>query len=442
MSALLESLAAGFEQLPHREALGLGASRREFLEAAIADGLPTPRRERWKYTSLRALEQRRFALPHQQEASDAKLDEELPSAPRMVFVDGRFDAGRSDLSGLPDGVDLRPLSEGLDGDDPREVNVLGRRWEEADAGFWRLNAALAVEGVLLRIGPGIEIAAPLHLAFVTTEVSSASGQDLGVHLRHRIELREGARATVVEHHLGQGDERPLLNCISHIHLKPGATLEHVRVQRAAAGASLIARTEAVLAKQATYRLLSLELGAVLSRHELAIDLQGNGAHAEVRGLVRSRERQHVDTQLMLRHQSPQASSDTQWRAIAGGRSRAIFHGGILIAEGADGSDARLQTRNLLLTDKAEIDAQPVLEIHADEVKASHGATVGQLDERALFYLRSRGLPEAEARHLLVFAFCRSLLEGVSDTELRSQLERMVKHSLLPSSAGNDGGVPA
>ena len=433
MSALLDSLAAGFEQLPRRDALGLGASRREALDAAVAEGLPTSRQERWKYTSLRALEQRQFMLPYQCEATVADVDVELPLAPRLVFVDGSFDVLRSDLRGLPEGVELQPLSRGLQGDDPREVNVLGRRWEEDDAGFWRLNAALAVEGALLRIGPDVEVDAPLHLVFVTT----AGGQDVGVHLRHRIELREGSRATLVEHHVGQGGERPLLNSVSHVHLKPGAALEHVRVQRAAAGASLIARTEAVLAKEATYRLLSLELGAALSRHELAIDLQGCDARAEVRGLVRSRERQHVDTQLMLRHQSPQASSDTQWRAIAGGRSRAIFHGGILIAEGADGSDAQLETRNLLLTDSAEIDAQPVLEIHADEVKASHGATIGQLDERALFYLRSRGLPEVDARRLLVFAFCRSLLEGVSDADLQSQLERVVKKSLF-----NDGEAVA
>ncbi|MEZ5483918.1 MAG: Fe-S cluster assembly protein SufD [Lysobacteraceae bacterium] len=433
MSALLESLAAGFEHLPQRDALGLGATRREALDAAIADGLPTSRQERWKYTSLRALDQRQFVLPDQNNGKAVVVEAELPSAPRLVFVDGVFDAGRSDLAGLPEGVELLPLSQGLQGDDPREVNVLGRRWQEADAGFWRLNAALAVEGALLRIGPGIEIDVPLHLVFVTT----SGEQDVGVHLRHRIELREGAGATLVEHHIGQGGERPLLNSVGHIHLKPGAMLEHVRVQRAAAGASLIARTEAVLAKNATYRLLSLELGAVLSRHELAIDLQGSEAHAEVRGLVRSRERQHVDTRLMLRHQSPGASSDTQWRAIAGGRSRAVFHGGILIAEGADGSDAALETRNLLLTDSAEIDAQPVLEIHADEVKASHGATIGQLDERALFYLRSRGLPEAEARRLLVFAFCRSLLEDVSNEALQSQLAGVVKQSLF-----NDGEAVA
>ena len=438
MSALLESLAAGFEQLPHRDALGLGAARRESMDAALVGGLPTPRRERWKYTSLRALEQRRFVLPHQQDASDAEIDTVLPPAPRMVFVDGRFDAGRSDLSGLPDGVSLHALSAGLAGDDPRQVNVLGRRWNTDDAGFWRLNAALAVEGALLRIEQGVRVQPPLHLVFVT----SARGQNLGIHLRHRLELREGAHATVVEHHLGHAGERPLLNSVCHVHLKPSTVLEHIRVQRAAAGASLIARTEAVLAKQATYRLLSLELGAALSRHELAIDLQGKGAHAEIRGLVRSRERQHVDTQLMLRHQLPQASSDTQWRAIAGGRSRIIFHGGILIDEGADGSDAALETRNLLLTDTAEIDAQPVLEIHADEVKASHGATIGQLDDRALFYLRSRGLPEAEARRLLVFAFCRSLLEGVSDTGLQAQLERVVKQSLLPDHAENDAEAVA
>ncbi|MCB1559542.1 MAG: Fe-S cluster assembly protein SufD [Xanthomonadales bacterium] len=433
MSALLESLVAGFDQLPRRDVLGLGASRREALDAAIADGLPTTRRERWKYTALRALEQRRFVLPHQRQIDESDLDAELPPAPRMVFVDGRFDALRSSLSALPDGVELLPLSAGLDGDSERKVNVLGRRWTEEDAGFWRLNAALAVEGALLRLEEGVRLPEPLHLVFVTT----GSATDLAVHLRHRIELREGARATLVEHHIGQADERPLLNQVCHVHQKPRTLLEHVRIQRAASGASMVARTEAVLAREATYRLLSLELGAGLSRHDLAIDLQGQDAHAEVRGLVRCRDRQHVDTQLMLRHQLPQTTSDTQWRAIAGGRSRAVFHGGILIAEGADGSDAALETRNLLLTDSAEIDAQPVLEIHADEVKASHGATIGQLDERALFYLRSRGLPEAEARRLLVFAFCRSLLEGVSDEALQSELARVVKQSLF-----NDGEAVA
>nr|WP_051239857.1 Fe-S cluster assembly protein SufD [Arenimonas composti] len=386
-------------------AQGLGEARRAALAAALADGLPGARTERWKYTSLRALSARTFVPPPAQPAAvDAARIAAIP-APRLVFVNGVHAPGLSDLAGLPAGVELRPLSAALAGDDPRAVAVLGRRFNHADEVFARFNAALATEGVLLRLAEGAVAEAPLHLVFVATPAEG----DVAAHLRHLIELRAGARATVVEHHLGEGAHRHLHNHVCHVHLARDAALVHARLQDDDAGATQIARSDAVLAAGAEYRRLDLELGAALSRHELNVDLQGAGAAVIAGGVLVGDGRRHVDTRLNVEHQARDTRCELPWHGLADDRARIAFHGGITIREGADGSDAALESRNLLLSEDAEIDTQPVLVIHADEVKAAHGATVGRLDETALFYLRSRGLDRVAAQRLLQQAFLRAPL---------------------------------
>jgi Fe-S cluster assembly protein SufD len=416
MSALLQSFETGFAALPAArvDALGLGPARRAALAAALAAGLPGPRSESWKYTSLRALSARGFAAPAAATVDTAALAH-IPS-PRLVFVNGGFDAGLSSLDGLPDGVELRPMSQALAGDDPRAVAVFGRVFDEADALFAKFNAALATEGVLLRIAEGSQVGTPLQLVFV-----GAPAADAAQHLRHLVELRAGARATVVEHHLGTGAHRHLANHVLHVHLARGAHLVHARVQAEDTGASLFARTDAVLAAESEYRRADLELGAALSRHELNVDLQGSGAALLAGGVLLADGRRHLDTRLGIRHQARDTHCELPWRGLADQRGRAVFHGGIEIQAGADGSDANLSNKNLLLSDAAEIDSQPVLVIHADEVKAAHGATVGRLDETALFYLRSRGIPEAKARALLVQAFLREPLSVLGDAALAEAL---------------------
>ena len=188
-----------------------------------------------------------------------------------------------------------------------------------------------------------------------------------------------------------------------------------------AGATLIARTDAVLASKAEYRRVDLELGAGLSRHELNISLQGEQARVIAGGALLAAGRQHVDTRLGVEHIARDTTCDLRWRGLADGRGRVAFHGGITIRAGADGSDATLSSMNLLLSDSAEIDTQPVLEIHADEVKAAHGATVGRLNDTALFYLRSRGIPEPQARALLTLAFCKEVLLVLGDPVLAETL---------------------
>ena len=425
MSALLESMSAGFDALPASlvDAQGLGAPRRAALSAVLADGLPGPRSEAWKYTSLRALSARRFGA-----APAATVDPALLAAipaPRLVLVNGRYDAALSNLDGLPEGVELQPLSQALAGDDARAVSVLARRYDRPDELFARLNAALATDGALLRVAAGVAVAMPVHLVFVGV----AGDADAALHLRHLIELRKDAALTVVEHHLAQGEHRHLANHLVHVHLASGARLVHARVQDDSTGASLLARTDAVLASNSEYRRVDLELGAGLSRHELNVALQGEGAAVIAGGMLLADGRRHLDTRLGIEHQARDTRCELPWRGLADERGRAVFHGGITIHAGADGSDAALSNKNLLLSDSAEIDTQPVLVIHADEVKAAHGATVGRLDDTALFYLRSRGIGREQARALLIQAFLREPLSVLGHVALADTLGTLVTDRL-------------
>lgn len=415
MSALLDSLLHGFETLPAREAAGLGAARRRAHDEARAAGLPGARTERWKYTSLRALERRSFARATAIPALDASTLA-LPAGPRLVFVNGLFAPALSALDALPDGVTLAPLSRALAQDGPSGLEHLAHRFERGDEPFARANAAMAVEGMQLRVAAGIRVEQPLHLVLV-----GAADADAGWHLRHRIELGESASIALVELHLAAGEHAHLSNDVMQLDLGRGARLVHARCQAQAVAATSFLRTRARLQTDAEYRRVDLELGAGLSRHELEVSLEGERAGLHAHGVLLASGRRHLDTRLGIDHAARDTRCELVWRGLGAGRGRAVFHGGILIREGADGSEAMLSNKNLLLSEGAEIDTQPVLEIHADEVKAAHGATVGRLDPAALFYLRTRGLPASQARELLTAAFCREVLGLIGNDAITAAL---------------------
>lgn len=418
MSTLLNSLASAFSG---------NASKRAVLDDALRDGLPGPRSEAWKYTSLRALERRSFAVVDSIPEIGIELLADIP-APRLVFVNGRHSPSLSAMDALPSGVTLQLLSDVIaEGSD--SARFLARRFERHDEIFARLNSALASEGVLLRVETSAVSETPIHLVFIGAEDVT----DRAWHLRNLIELREGARLSVVEHHLASGPHAHFANALTHVHLARGAQLDHARLQHDSERATSFLRTDAVLGRDAEYRRVDLELGAALSRHELNVRLEGDNARLVANGVLMASGKRHVDTRLGIEHIARDTSCELTWRGLGTGRGRAVFHGGILIREGADGSDAMLSNKNLLLSEGAEIDTQPVLEIHADEVKAAHGATVGRLDANALFYLRSRGLPEDLAMQLLTSAFCREPLALIGDSSLASMMTTHMDQAL--ASAG-------
>jgi len=429
MSALIESLRSGFVALPAADATELGVARRNALAAAVANDLPTQRDEAWKYTALRALGARKFAPTANTAPFDVALLAEIP-APRLVFVNGAFNSSLSDLSGLPSGIELRPLSQTLATGEQGSIDFLVRRFDRGDA-FALLNSAFADDGIILRAAANTASEIPIHLVFA----GAAADADLAAHLRHLVELGENSRASIVEHHLSTGAHQHLFNHLVEVYAAPGAELLHARVQDESDGASLITRTDADLSANSRYQRVDLELGAALSRHELNVRLQGGGARLQSSGALLATGRRHVDTRLRIEHQAGDTRCDLLWRGLAAGRGRAVFHGGITIHAGADGSSAALSNKNLLLSESAEIDTQPVLEIHADEVTASHGATVGQLDPRHLFYLRARGIPEAQARGMLTAAFCRETLASIGNPALAATLTAMLDAKLTSLEIG-------
>ena len=407
MSALLQSLASGFEG---------DAGRRAALDAALEGGLPGPRSESWKYTPLRALERREFATTDAVAGIDPAVLAGIP-APRLVFVNGRHAPSLSDQAGLGDGIQIGLGASADAGDE---------RYADRDAVFARLATTLAREGVQVKVAAGVQATAPLNVVFVG---APQDGAELAWHLRHRVELGEGARLAMVEHHVVTGDHRHLDNALFELDLAANAILEHARIQTGADGATAFLRTEAELHESAHYRRVDLELGGALSRHELNVRLTGDNARVDANGVLLAAGRRHLDTRLGIEHIARDTSCGLLWRGIGTGRGRVVFHGGITIQAGADGTDAKLSNKNLLLSANAEIDTQPVLVIHADEVEAAHGATVGQLEEGALFYLRSRGLSEREARILLTEAFTREPLAALEDPALREALGARVVAAL-------------
>lgn len=412
MGSLLDSLAAAFEAFPQRHD-ALARARRNALDVALQGGLPL-RDEAWRYTPLAGLARREFTIGGDPVTLDAGVVAAIP-APRLVFVNGQFAASLSDLGGLPDGVRLGRFADELADPDSRVASVLERHHEGAAAAFARLNAALADDGAVLLADEGVVVEHPLHLVFI----GAPTAGDRAWHLRQFIELRRGARLGVVEHHLDAAAHAHLANHLAHLHVAAGAHLDRL-VLHHGSGTHML-QDDAVLAREAGLRQWLLALGPGLLRQQVNVRLEGRHAHVQAHGVLLGQGRAHHDVRLDVEHIAGDTTSRMTWRGLAAGRAREALHGAIRIRAGADGSDAELSCKGLLLGADAEFDAQPVLEILADEVKAAHGASVGQLDPAALFYLRSRGLPIAEARALLTAAFCR---EAVAATD-----------GLLPAIAG-------
>lgn len=343
--------------------------------------LPQARTEAWRYSALRPLE-RALSRPPEATAGAAALS--LGAEP------GNSDW--PDWQGLPSATPAKP--------------------EAPEQAFPWL--AMAGGGETLKLSG--RHAQPLRLEAL------AGLSNEHPHRHRRLELAAGTQLCVVEH--WRDDGLPLANLLTEVELGAGASLHWLRLVEGSAALHAIARSEFRLGDGARLEHYTLELGGAWSRHELCITLAGRNAQARSLGLLPVAGKRHTDTQLAIVHAHGDSQSESRWRAVAADRSRAIFNGRIQIDAGADGSDAALQIGSLLLSARAEIDAKPELEIHADAVKASHGAAIGQLDPQALFYLRSRGLPREQARQLLMQAWCREAVEGLQPALLDAIEDRL------------------
>jgi Fe-S cluster assembly protein SufD len=390
--------------------------RRTALNELAAAGWPARRRERWRYTDLEPLATAGFDVtPQAPGAADlaaaARALESLPAdAPRIVLVDGRFNPQLS--SPTPAAI------EALD---------LDAQWAEFDRGWAgdipaadyplaALNTAFTQQGLWLRITAGSAADRPLRLIHIGSARSSVAAQ-----ARLVVEVAAGASATLIEEVLDAGNGAGWLNTVTQIRQARDSRLDYYRVQRHADRSVHTSLLAADVAADAALRVGYVDLGGRLVRNDMQINLRERGASAELFGVFVAGRGQHIDNHTTIVHAAPETRSDEAFRGIVGERGRGVFNGRVVVQPGAQRIDARQSNDNLLLGVDAEIDTKPELEIYADDVKCSHGSTVGELDAEQLFYLRARGVGADEAREILTTAFAAAVLERVRGEALRSQL---------------------
>jgi Fe-S cluster assembly protein SufD len=397
----------------------LGSLRREALDRFLAAGFPTQRQEDWKYTSLRRLENRTFSpAPHGPVPAESR--EWIANAgTRIVLNNGLRAAALSSASAYPPGVTVLSLSSWMD-HEPREVAAfLSEHRTRHGSPLEELNLAFSADGVVVQIADAVHVDSPIYVVHRWSENAAQA-------MSHpRVILRAGrnSRCTLIEHFVGPDGTEYFTNAVTTLQLGAGARLEHYRIQQESTRAFHIAHVVATVQGDADYSYHDVALGASLARVGIATYLEGPGAHCGLHGLLAPLGSQHLDAHTRIDHVAPRTTSDEDYRGIASGRGRGVFNGKVIVRPGAQHIDARQSSRNLLLNDGAEIDTKPELEIYANDVKCSHGATTGQLDATALFYLRSRGLSESEARSLLIRAFAESILATIGHAPLRSWLEQ-------------------
>jgi Fe-S cluster assembly protein SufD len=392
---------------------------RDDAAAAFARaGFPTRRNEAWHYTDPRALTDTRFDEPLVAADHAVSLPGGMPDAgaPRLVFVDGRFRPDLSDLAALPEGVHVESLGTLLEKGDADLRTRLGAIADRSS--FVALNAMLAEDGIVITCTTAPEAAARLHLVSIGT---AAGERKVAFHPRHLVTVAEGASLALFESAHGEGATPYLNNTVAEITLAAGAHMTHVRLQAEAADAFQVSTVFAHLGEKAEYDSFVLATGARLARNEVHATLAGPGAIAHLNGAQLGDGSRHVDTTTVITHAAPACASRQTFKSVLSGRSRAVFQGKIHVHQVAQKTDGYQMNQALLLSPDAEIDAKPQLEIYADDVKCSHGATVGELDANQLFYLRSRGIPAPEARAMLIEAFLADALEAVRDEQHRAAL---------------------
>ena len=419
---LTDAYAAQFE----RDRAGLGGLG-PLRDAAIArfrdTGVPGPRDESWRFTNLG----RAMRNPFGGEMSPAS-DGAMSIAPwrltdephyRVVFVDGHPVPALSDRDGLPQGVALETLAEAIDRDAGAIESMLEALDESECGGLAALNAAMMRAGVVLTVDDAVELDRPIHVL----HVASAASAGVALHARTLVRVGANARATIIETFAGADDAEYWCNPVTGIIAGPGAAIGHVRLQREGDHGVHTGAVRLRLERDATYDAVTLSTGGRLARTEITGVLVGEGANCRIAGGVLVRGRQHGDITTDIAHRVPHCESRQIIRNVVDDRARSVFQGRILVAPDAQKTAADQSSRNLLLSDRAHADAKPELRIFADDVKCSHGATVGDLDRDSLFYLQSRGLNPDAARSLLIRAFVAELIEAAPVA--RAHLEAVI-----------------
>lgn len=404
------------------------AARRQAGAARFeAMGFPTRRDEEWKYTNVRDIARGNFALAEGSDFSPASAAAlTLPiDAYRLTFVDGVYAPALSDVQDLPQGVQMLPLSQALEDNHEAVGGPLGRLTGVEFSAFSALNTAFMEEGAVIRLSAGCALEKPVLLQFLSRDNDAPTM----CHPRVLVEAAGRSEATIIEHYTGEANAKNFTNTVAELMLDRGAILTHYKLQEAPLGDYHVASIHVEQGRDSRYVSHNLNLGGALVRNDLISDLNGKGAEATFNGLFFGQGRQHVDNHTKVNHNAPLTFSRENYKGILDDRAHGVFNGRVYVKRDSQQIEGFQSNQNLLLSDRAHIDTKPELEIYADDVKCSHGTTTGQLDEEAIYALRTRGLDEQSARGLLTLAFAGEVLEAVALDVIAERVELAVAGKL-------------
>ena len=411
------------------DANGLGTLRARGFARFSEVGLPTTRLESWRFTNVGPVTQRRFAVPAPADPEpSAIMPFELTGVegPQIVCVDGRYSPQLSSVGGLPAGVELRSLADVLATDPQSVVRQLAQlaHFDDPGASFTALNTGLLQDGLVVRIPDHTILETPIRLLFVST-----GGDDVMSHPRTLIVAGANSQVRLVESYAGLSDGAYLTNAVTEVFVGDHAVVDHYKLLRESVEAFHVASMHLRLERSATFSSTSITLGGAIARNDVMAELQGEGGECTLNGLYLVNDTRLVDNHTTIHHAKPHCNSHELYKGILDGRARAVFNGKIIVAIDAQKTDAKQTNKALLLTEEAQINTKPELEIFANDVKCTHGATIGQLDADALFYLRSRGLDREQARDVLIHAFASDLVNRIEIAPIREQLDAVLLQQL-------------
>jgi Fe-S cluster assembly protein SufD len=390
-------------------------------------GFPTQKVEDWRFTNVTPIARLPFqpvlTLQPGQLAPETvnALTFGRLTASRLVFVDGHYAPELSVLRPMPAGVQVGRLADALDAGSGLVERHLGQLLRMDDNAFGALNTAFFTDGLFLHVPDGVHVPDPIHVIFVgAAREAGATSMP-----RNLMVVGAGAAVTILESHVSVEDGRRLTNAVTEFVAGDEATVEHLKFQDDSLEAYHVSALHARLGRRTNYVAHSFALGARLSRNNIRAELAGDGLECVLNGLYITRGEQLADHHMVVEHAQPNGASHEYFNGILDDRSRGVFHGRILVKPIAQKTDAKQTNKNLLLSENATVDTKPQLEIYADDVKCTHGATIGQLNQEAVFYLRARGLSLATARRMLMHAFAGEIVDRVRHQSAREELDRLV-----------------
>ncbi len=406
-------------------------ARRDAAAKRFAEvGFPTVRQEDWRFTNVAPIADAKFPVAGGSfsQASSLISSVSIPGSLRLAIVNGEFSAALSDLSAMPKGLRIAGLRDGArDGADGLEAH-LARVFNIDAHPFAALNTSHLDDGVAIFIANGATVETPIHIVTVTGSDSSpealakGDGKPVAAHPRVLVVAGANSQARIAQTFIGVADDVYFNNAVAEVVVGEGAIVEYYTDQRESERAFHVANIQAHVSAKGVFASHAFSIGARIQRHDIGIGLKGEGADCTMNGVYLADGERLMDTHTSLDHAMPHCTSHELYKGILAGKARAVFNGRIIVQLDAQKTDAKQTNRALLLSDDATINSNPQLEIFADDVKCTHGAAVGQLDEEAMFYLQARGLTRPEARDMMLHAFAGEVLEGLKIPALREQIE--------------------